>query len=332
MLSSFFYDDKFGFEPKQTIYTAAQSALFVHAAIGIRTDPDKFQVSQEPVILGVKYDLPKLVLKLADQRKEDLLEEIEAIFEADGGRGKLLPAHASKLRGKLGFGATHFWGKIGRAFLRAITERQYTKSRREDLNDALRASLSQWTKIIRNGKPRSMEALDNSEVDAVICTDGAFPVDEEDGDDPRVGGVLYDKEHPRPVAFTRRVEDEEIQEWIPRTNPIVMIEMFAVIVALATFAESIRNKKVLLMIDSESVLGALVKGYSDSEDMCYLVGIFWSTAALLDTTIYLDRISTDANPADDPSRNKMEEIRKRGWVVTDPVDFMEFSEGLGSRE
>jgi hypothetical protein len=177
-----------------------------------------------------------------------------------------------------------------------------------------------------------MEALDTSEVDAVICADGAFAVDEEDGDDPRVGGVLYDKELPRPVAFTRRVEDEEIQEWIPRTNPIVMIEMFAVIVALATFAESIRNKKVLLMIDSESVLGALVKGYSDREDMCYLVGIFWSTAALLDTTIYLDRISTDANPADDPSRNKMEEIRKRGWVVTDPVEFMEFSEGLGSRE
>ena len=73
-------------------------------------------------------------------------------------------------------------------------------------------------------------------------------------------------------------------------------------------------------------LGALVKGYSAKEDMCELVGIFWDLAAEFDTLVFLDRIPTDANPADDPSRNKMEEVRKRGWVVTEPIapEVLEF--------
>ena len=83
------------------------------------------------------------------------------------------------------------------------------------------------------------------------------------------------------------------------------------------------------MIDSESVLGSLIKGYSSREDICRLVGHFWDATMKLDSLIYLDRISTDANLADDPSRNRMEEIAKRGWIITEPLDWKKFVEGLG---
>ena len=78
------------------------------------------------------------------------------------------------------------------------------------------------------------------------------------------------------------------------------------------------------MIDSESALGALVKGYSAKEDLCRLVGIFWDLGLQLDSMIYLDRISTDANPADDPSRNQIEKLLRRGWIMTPPVHWDEF--------
>ena len=55
VIANFFYDDKFGFEPGETIESAAKSALFVHAVLGATIDPKKFQCSQDPVILGIEY-------------------------------------------------------------------------------------------------------------------------------------------------------------------------------------------------------------------------------------------------------------------------------------
>ena len=108
-----------------------------------------------------------------------------------------------------------------------------------------------------------------------------------------------------------------------------MVEMFAAVIALATFGSSIQGRKILMMIDSESSLGALVKGYSAREDLCRLVGVFWEIGLKLDVMIYLDRISTDANPADDPSRDEIEKLLKRGWIMTQPVSWESFLEGLG---
>ena len=66
-------------------------------------------------------------------------------------------------------------------------------------------------------------------------------------------------------------------------------------------------------LDSEAVEGALIKGYSGTEDVCELVGLFWDLAAKLRCLIYIDSVPTDANPADYPSRNKMEIGQRLGW-------------------
>ena len=73
------------------------------------------------------------------------------------------------------------------------------------------------------------------------------------------------------------------------------------------------------MIDSESALGSLVKGYSALEDICDLVGVFWQSVDESRTLVYLDRIPTDSNPADAPSRNRMSTAIELGWVITEAV-------------
>ena len=97
-----------------------------------------------------------------------------------------------------------------------------------------------------------------------------------------------------------------------------MVELFATIVALETFKQDLDGSSSLLFVDSESVQGALVKGYSAREDMCELVSLFWRAALGLRVNLYIDRISTDANPADHPSRNRMEVGRSLGWVEVAP--------------
>jgi hypothetical protein len=91
--------------------------------------------------------------------------------------------------------------------------------------------------------------------------------------------------------------------------------LFAPVLALELMGEKLRGKKVLLFVDSEPVEGALVKGYSALEDMSELTRVFWEQAAKLEVLIYIDRVPTDSNPADLPSRKTKEDrYQNLGWV------------------
>ena len=118
------YDDKYGFEPSSTIESAFTTAQAVHVWLGAKFDQKKLQCSKEPTILGVTYDLVAMQLLIKQDRKDELADEIIAILNC----GVLTPGQAGKLRGKLLFGSSQLWGKIGLAFLRALSERQYSLS------------------------------------------------------------------------------------------------------------------------------------------------------------------------------------------------------------
>lgn len=110
-----FYDDKYGFEPTSSIESAFQVAQCVHWWLGASFDVKKLQLSDKPVILGVTYNLADWVLEIKAARRQELIDEIEAVLASD----ELEPGQAGKLKGKLMFGASQLWGKVGRAFLRA---------------------------------------------------------------------------------------------------------------------------------------------------------------------------------------------------------------------
>jgi hypothetical protein len=118
-----FYDDKYGFEPAASAASAREVAESVHWWLGAKFDQKKLQLSPDPTILGVTYNLRLMQLEIKEDRRRDLLEEIDSILKS----GCLDPGSAGKLKGRLMFGASQLWGKIGRAFLRPISERQYWK-------------------------------------------------------------------------------------------------------------------------------------------------------------------------------------------------------------
>ena len=98
-----------------------------------------------------------------------------------------------------------------------------------------------------------------------------------------------------------------------------MVELFATVVALRTFSERLAGSWSLLLVDSEPVQGALVKGYSARENLCELVSVFWNIALELKVQLYIDRVPTDANPADHPSRDRMQVGARFGWKTVDPI-------------
>ena len=108
--------------------------------------------------------------------------------------------------------------------------------------------------------------------------------------------------------------------WLPRKSQIVMVELLAPVLALWTLRGQVEGKHVLLLVDSEAVEGALVKGYSNSSDICELVGVLWQIALELQCSVYIDRVPTDANPADHPSRGRLHVGEALGWK-TIPFEF-----------
>ena len=93
-----------------------------------------------------------------------------------------------------------------------------------------------------------------------------------------------------------------------------MVEGFAPIVALDALREYISGRRLILLVDSEAVEGTLVRGYSSREDLCELAGLFWSLASDLDVEVYIDRVPTDGNPSDGPSRGDAGELEERGSI------------------
>ena len=289
------------------------AAETIHFLLGALFDEKKLQLSLSPVILGVTFNLEQLVLEIKEQRKQELLETIDSVLES----GVLDPGLAGKLKGKLMFGASQLWGKVGRAFFRPLSERQYMKDLhgdRMEINPAIVRSLIYWKKLIHFGPPGEISLRAEKASDVVIFTDGFTPDQRKDEAGPdRIGAVMFDRRAVAPKQISEVIPTAVSDKWLRRKTQIVPIEMIAPILAIETFRDHLRNKDVLLLIDSEAVEAALVKGYSSKEDLCELVEIFWELALEYRINFFIDRVSTDANPADWPSGDLLEIGESAGW-------------------
>jgi hypothetical protein len=114
------------------------------------------------------------------------------------------------------------------------------------------------------------------------------------------------------------VPENLIKTWLPRKNQIALVEIFAVVLAIAHFGSELAGKRIIILIDSECALDALIKGQSKFQDVVKLVKFFWDLVAEFQVDVYLDKVSTDANPADGPSRGKKAEAESLGWIEEHP--------------
>ena len=127
--------------------------------------------------------------------------------------------------------------------------------------------------------------------------------------------MMFDRRMNAPVQFTARVPEILKSRWLTRKTQIIPVEMLAPIVSLETFSSRLFRADLFIFIDSEVVEAALVKGYSSREDLCLLVSVFWDLVLRLQARVFVDRVATDANPADAPSRDNLELGARAGWLT-----------------
>ena len=132
------------------------------------------------------------------------------------------------------FGASQLWGKVGRAFLKVMSERQYLRlpiGHEFKLGGAFIKALNHWKKLVNEAPPRPIDQVSDKVVDAVIFTDGFTPDPRSSEKLPdRVGAVLFDRCCKAPQQFTAAVPEAVKRRWLDRTTQIVPIdEMIAAV-------------------------------------------------------------------------------------------------------
>ena len=322
-----YVDDRWGIEPRDTIESSYRTTVSVTRLLGIQTQDDKAQGPPEtidmnsddakepwtrPELLGVIIDLDRHEAQIKPKRRELLLGEINAILEPSC--RKLSPGQASKLRGKLQFTTSTLFGRTGRAYMRALAERQYENAKRGlAINEAIEEALRGWLHILENGRPRPIPDRPGGPADAVIFTDGSS-----ERDVKTIGGVFFAWWREAPSAFSSSVTKRIVDHWIPRKSDITMVELLAVVLAVYHYGPEVLGKRVIILIDSQAALDALIKGYSRKDDTCHLITVFWTLVHDHNITVYLDRVSTDANISDGVSRSKVKEAIALGWEIEHP--------------
>ena len=79
-----------------------------------------------------------------------------------------------------------------------------------------------------------------------------------------------------------------------------------------------QGKRVTLLVDSEAIEAAIVKGTSSAADHLDLIAILWDVVTDWDVALFVSRVPTDSNPSDEASRGRFESLESRGacWVDT----------------
>ena len=325
MLVLNFYDDRFGFTFADEAEEEAAAVTRICFLLGVALS-DKTQVGRSLVVLGVTFDFMCSRIFVVPERLARLISEIEGIITS----GERAPGQAGKLKGKLLFVSGHFKARHGRAYLRPLSEVQYATGGSRDLGPALRRALRCWLRILRtqSGTRSLFGTLDPAPPDAICFTDGSFPDPRpgacEADELPRIGWITFLQERAvgrEEVWYSSKVVmREDMVDWEIRDTQISMIELMAPVIAFDALATKLRGRTVLLLIDSEPVQAALIKGFSSHEDHCDLVSVFWDICVEHDISVYICRVPTDANPSDGPSRGRFDEVEQMGakWFEMNP--------------
>ena len=295
---------------------------------GFAFDPRK-DVPMQPAneYLGVISDLSKVaegtvIMDVSTKRRHGIRELTRTVLREQ----KLASGLAASLFGKARFMLSPCYGSLGKACLQPIVTREYqpwTTALTQDIRDSV-----EFIEYLCDELPPIEMPLIPSDLDAVVIFTDAEGKKRSSNSLPtgHLGFVVY-----HPTLGRRYASAPAPKEWAVLFDRIkkrdTYIGQFELAAAITPFlslpAEWFKGRPVELWIDNSGAVGALIKGYSGIPDCARIVNTFhFAVAKLGATSLWIDYVPTDSNPADIPSRlhemderEKIRELRNLGEQV-----------------
>ncbi|CAE7837218.1 pol [Symbiodinium sp. CCMP2592] len=272
--------------------------------------------------LGVLFELDQTgsgVLKVRNtgKRRKELTAAIKGFLD----KGTMTQKEALQLRGRLQFAQAQFFGRLGRRCLTEVTKHAYTG--RSKLSSIAKERLEEFGKFLDMAQPRLVGQVSCRTF--MILTDAAFETESGTGG---LGGVLLTGSGSALSFFSVPISEQQAKSMSLQDEHTIIyeLEMFGVLIGLkllvektAAFAESyeqpgaVAGTGVICYIDNDAARHAYIAGSSKKG----VAGI------LIDEVNFLEyvhgilpwyaRVASPANLADEPSRMKLDRVKKLGF-------------------
>ena len=292
------YFDDFGIiTTESTIKEALQAFTTLNQILGFELKVEKSEFGTRIEFLGVTVDFRMIKeeceaqLSLSHERVQKMVHEIKAILQEK----EIFLAQMQKLVGKLNFAQTAVMGKVGRVALRPLYDLVMRGGGK--LDNRTRWALNWWIRLLPAMSPRIVKPV-GSEADVRIYSDACTTG----------GGMAAIALFSRPagefmVQLKGKAEDLLISS-LAETNEIFGLELFAMVSAVMALGEQLRGKRMILFLDNNAAAGAMIKASSRVKIILAITECFWQQVAQLGASCWVERVASEANPADAPSRGK----------------------------
>ena len=234
----------------------------------------------------------------------DRVEVLIGVLRNVASQGVLGAALAGKLYGKMMFLSSQYFGRCGRALLRAFSRRQH-ELHRLGLNPQLVYAIHFWIERMQNLRPREIPLnLDKLPV-FVSYSDG-------EGEGAGVGVALFPPDNICPVGGYMKLPDEIREVWSRAATSddaydIYEIEAVGPALVLHNWLHLLPEGSLWIhFIDNDAALSTLVKGSSSVLSGECITAYVHAMIADRGLWSWFDRVSSSDNPVDQLSRCKME--------------------------
>ena len=219
---------------------------------------------------------------------------------------------ALKLRGRMQFAAGQLFGRTARKSLSVVTHHAY-HAESPKLSPAAISALMKFRDALTSAEPRYISTLKSGTW--FIFTDASY---EPLGDiqSAGIGAVLVDCYGKQRRFFSQELSPEMIKliNVSGRKTIIFECEFFAVLCTLHIWSDAIHAADVVLHTDNDGVRDCFISCHTDSENAEKILDACIKVEDSTRSNIWITRVPTESNVADDPSRRCVEKLIQCGCV------------------
>ena len=165
--------------------------------------------------------------------------------------------------------------------------------------------------------PRRIEAI-HAEV-VHIYVDASFDRLKYSG----LGGMVVDSTGKTLFFFSEEVNATTLESIMSKGQKTVIqeLEMMAVLAALQSWSDFLKQRRTVLFTDSESVRGSFLKTWSANKDSDDMVDLIFKVEESFGVPVWIERVPSQSNPADVLSRETLTEFEGATRVRVCPSEI-----------
>ena len=226
---------------------------------------------------------------------------------------QLSPPSAASLHGKLQFAEAQVFGRAAKPFLHTLSARAHASSSEgHGLTKDLKEALESLRLILTSAKPRQISRSD-LRAPVLIFTDGAS-----EGDVHSFGALVHDCSCGWTITFEGHVSKRLVESWrasIGGMQVIGQVELLPLLLIRIGWPDRLHNRRTICFVDNDSARDGLIKAYSPSRPSMRIISAFYQAERLHPCWLWVARVPSKSNPADEPSRLEASQAAARYGAV-----------------